>query len=273
MVFSCTIAPDGTVHHARGLVGLPWLGRAAGFIALVALAVVVLRRARRSVSRLAGVDLPVRPNAGILAFTAVFAAGGELVSGFLRVRGDAPLALGLVAILLFGPTRRSLILALSCGLALSAALVSGGVYRIDELHGPLAPAALPGLAAALFVWGQRFGGESSSRSAQAAFLLVGLPLVHVVAPQVGAWPSAGRALAAASLAILLGPPLQRRLGFVREGLEQSHVGVGFVGSLAALAAAVSLGSSVGAAAASVLFVGHVLLCALRGSLRPRARFG
>lgn len=241
---------EGQEHGARALLGVGWLVRvAAVFAALVGL-MALLRRARpaavRSLKHMSHAP-PARP---VLLATGATAIAFELLARFLRVRLDAPVVLALASMALFGPARRAIVLALAFGLATSAALVGGGVFRVDELHGALSPMALPATLLVLAVWGQRFGGALPTRAAHVSLLFVAIPLVHVFAPRVGVLPALGRALVATALVTLALPPLQRGAATLREGASSSTLFVAFVGALASLAAAIALGPFVGALTAS-----------------------
>ena len=252
-----TTSDEGLRHHARGFVGLGRLGMGALAVGALLAVLALVRRLRPIAVLPSAVSWSVPPSRASVVATGVAAASFELLTRFLRVRLDAPIVLTLLAIALFGPVRRSVLLALAMALATSAALVSGGVFRVDELHGALGSLALPSLAVVLFVWAQRFGGASPSRSATTALLFVTIPLLHVVAPRVGVVPALGRALAGATLAVVAAPALQRLLLPVREAVTNGHVAASLAGALAALAAAIvggpTLGAVVGGAVATLLF--------------------
>lgn len=255
-----TTNEDGVVHRARGFVGLARLG--GGVVGLaVALGLAALLRKLRPVAALpSAAAWSVPPSRASVMATGAAAVVFELMTRFLRVRLDAPIVLTLLAIAIFGPARRSVTLALAMALATSAALVSGGVFRVDELHGALGPLALPSLAVALFVWSQRFAGAWPSRSATTALLFVTIPLAHVAAPRVGVLPALGRALAAATLALVAAPALQRTLLPLREGATSGVVAGALVGALAALVAAIVGGPVAGAVAGCLV---AIVLFALR----------
>jgi hypothetical protein len=195
----------------------------------------------------------------------------ELTARFVRTRLDLPVVLALVAIALFGPMRRSVLLAIAFALAASASLVSGGVFRVDELSGGLGPVALPGLTLVLAVWAQRFAGTHSTRAAHAALLFVTVPLVHVIAPRVGVLPGLGRAIAATTLATFALPSLQRVLAPLRESLGARTIGCSLVGALGALAAGIALGPAAGALAASTASALLFGLAVLRAFATASAR--
>ena len=249
-----SVSEDGTLHHARGFLGLRRMGMVVLVAALSFGIFQLVRRIRPAeiLPSVAGFSVP--PTRASLGATAAAAVIFELATRFLRVRLDAPIVLTLLSIALFGPQRRAVMMAIALSLATSAALVSGGVFRVDELHGALGPFALPSLALALYVWAQRFGGYSQSRSATTGLLFVALPLLHVVAPRVGVVPALGRALAATMLCAFSAPVLQRAMVPVRAGASGASVTGALIGSLVALAAAIVAGPVAGAATAFVVVV-------------------
>ncbi len=269
------VAEDGRVHHASGLLGAAWLGRVAGGVAIVIAVLALARRvsaalaARRAPSRASGWSVP--PSRESVLATGAVAVAFELTARFVRTRLDLPVVLALVAIALFGPMRRSVLLAIAFALAASASLVSGGVFRVDELSGGLGPVALPGLTLVLAVWAQRFAGTHSTRAAHAALLFVTVPLVHVIAPRVGVLPGLGRAIAATTLATFALPSLQRVLAPLRESLGARTIGCSLVGALGALAAGIALGPAAGALAASTASALLFGLAVLRAFATASAR--
>jgi hypothetical protein len=271
------VAGDGRVHHASGLVGAAWLGRLAGGLAIAVAAFALLRRAAARISARRGAApaiasaWSVPPSRESLLATGAIAVAFELAARFVRARLDLPVVLALVAIALFGPARRSVLLALAFAFAASAALVVGGVFRIDELSGGLGPMALPCLVLVLAVWAQRFAGATSTRAAHAALLVVALPLVHVVAPRVGVLPGLGRAIAATTLATFALPSLQRMLAPLRDGLGACTIALTMVGALGALALGIALGPVAGVLAASATSALLFALAALRAFSTASAR--
>jgi hypothetical protein len=260
------VSADGDPHRASGVLGAAWFARAASLVALVVATLALARRVASKVATHAGSPRAgawsVPPSRASVGLTAGAALAFELAARFARVRLDLPVLLVLLAIVLFGPLRRAVLLAIAFGIAAAAALVGGGVFRVDELGGGLGPAALPGLALVLVVWAQRFGGALPTRSAHASLLFLAVPLVHVFAPRVGVAPAIGRAIAATTIATLALPALQRALAPLRDTLGPWSVALSLAGSLGALAAGVALGPAPAALAASgaagLLFVSAVL---------------
>lgn len=254
-----TVSADGVEHQLRGLTGLRYL-------LFGTLAAAVLLAFSLEIRRITRTSLPptltahrAPPSREILLATGLGALGFELGLRALRLHVDAPTVLTLVAVALFGPSRRSLGLGLAMGLASSAALVSGGVFRMDELHGALGPMAMAGLGLSLCIWAQRFAGLAPSRTASMALLLVVLPALHVVAPRVGMTAACGRAVAATALAGVVSPILQRGLAPIREGLSGAALGAAIAAAASSLGAAIALGPVGGASVATVAAVG--LACA------------
>jgi hypothetical protein len=273
------VGAAGEVHRATGLLGATWLARAAALVALAFVALAFARHVSAALTDRVGAPRSDRswsipPSRGSVMSTAAFALAFELSARLVRARVELPILLVLLAIALFGPLRRSVLLAVAFGLATSAALVDGGVFRVDELSGGLGATAVPGLAFALVVWSQRFGGGAATRSAHAALLFVALPLVHVVAPRVGVLPAVGRALAATALASAALPPLQHLLAPLRETVGPWSIALAIAGSLGALGAGVAFGplpAAIAASGAGALLTLAAFLRAFKSSsLRPSA---
>jgi hypothetical protein len=246
-----TTSAEGAEHQAKAFLGVQWVVRMAACVAAVLAAVALLRRVRPVAARAMPRMTSEPPARSALVATASAALGFELLARFLRVRLDAPVVLVLASIVLFGPSRRALTLALAFGLAASAALVGGGVFRVDELHGALSPLALPGLLLVLAVWGQRFGGGMPTRAAYTGLLFALLPAVHVFAPRIGVLPSLGRAAVATALVILALPSLQRGAAPLRDSVSGASLALALGGSFAALAVSIAVGPLAGAITASV----------------------
>lgn len=256
-------SPEGVEHGAKAFLGVQWVARMAACVGALLAVVALFRRVRPAASRAMPRMTSEPPARSALAATAGAALAFELLARFLRVRLDAPVVLAFASILLFGPARRSIVLALAFGLASSAALVAGGVFRVDELHGALSPMALPGLLLVLAVWGQRFGGGLPTRAAYLSLLFVLLPAVHVFAPRVGVLPAVGRSAVATALVVLALPSLQRGTAPLRDALSRSMLASSLAGAFVALACAIALGPLAGAVSASaacgLLVVGAVVI--------------
>ncbi len=249
-----TSSADGSDHHAKAFLGLQWIARVAACVGALLALTALVRRVRPVAARALPRITREAPEPSAVVATAGAALAFELMARFLRVRLDAPVALALLAILLFGPARRAIVLALAFGLASSAALVCGGVFRVDELNGALSPLALPGLLLVVSIWGQRFGGSRPTRAAYVGLLFAILPAVHVFAPRVGVMASVGRSAVATALVVLALPALQRGMTPVREVDSPAILGLSLVGALSTLACAIALGPFAGAVAAGVACV-------------------